>query len=380
MEESKLEQLVEQLLKEQREMKQELHSLKSEKRLSTIEASPVQEQDLDKRISALIFEIGVPSHIKGSNYLREAVKIVYHNPDALGEITKGLYPYISKKFNTTASRVERAIRHAIEVAWSRKNAAMFQSLFGYNIKNSKVKPHNAEMIALLANHLKLEDTASEQSGDIQLKEKETGEELIKEYNHVKEEAKKPKASGSTHRNIDDETELGKEANRVLNVCKRNLEIFHGRIPYYQIEAAQKVLPTIQENIHSLKNIGSQIQKDKDHTYYQLKREIKKVDKKLNTLLVLYRPYSLKEEWHMKLYTLQIASYHNSLTTVLSEKDDLKTRDRNLEFLKEEMSKFINQHTSNFWIRVPQQEVNAVMKKYSGFVSDYLRLVDSLGSR
>lgn len=117
-------------------------------------------KNLDASITSIIHEIGVPAHIKGYLYLREAISMVYNDIELLGSITKVLYPDIAKKYNTTASRVERAIRHAIEVAWSRGNIDSISSLFGYTISMSKAKPTNSEFIAMVADKLRLEHKAS----------------------------------------------------------------------------------------------------------------------------------------------------------------------------------------------------------------------------
>jgi len=117
-------------------------------------------RNLDASITSIIHEIGVPAHIKGYMYLREAISMVYNDIELLGSITKVLYPDIAKKFNTTASRVERAIRHAIEVAWSRGNIDSISTLFGYTISMSKAKPTNSEFIAMVADKLRLEHKAS----------------------------------------------------------------------------------------------------------------------------------------------------------------------------------------------------------------------------
>ncbi|MCP8616806.1 sporulation transcription factor Spo0A [Salirhabdus salicampi] len=116
--------------------------------------------DLDASITNIIHEIGVPAHIKGYMYLREAISMVYNDIELLGSITKVLYPDIAKKFNTTASRVERAIRHAIEVAWNRGNVDSISSLFGYTVNMSKAKPTNSEFIAMVADRLCLEHRVS----------------------------------------------------------------------------------------------------------------------------------------------------------------------------------------------------------------------------
>ncbi|MED1917110.1 sporulation transcription factor Spo0A [Bacillus thuringiensis] len=116
----------------------------------------IRGRNLDASITSIIHEIGVPAHIKGYLYLREAITMVYNDVELLGSITKVLYPDIAKKFNTTASRVERAIRHAIEVAWSRGNLDSISSLFGYTISNTKAKPTNSEFIAMVADKLRIE--------------------------------------------------------------------------------------------------------------------------------------------------------------------------------------------------------------------------------
>ncbi|NRS14934.1 sporulation transcription factor Spo0A [Brevibacillus sp. HB1.4B] len=116
----------------------------------------IRGRNLDASITSNIHEIGVPAHIKGYLYLREAITMVYNDVELLGSITKVLYPDIAKKFNTTASRVERAIRHAIEVAWSRGNLDSISSLFGYTISNTKAKPTNSEFIAMVADKLRIE--------------------------------------------------------------------------------------------------------------------------------------------------------------------------------------------------------------------------------
>ncbi len=113
-------------------------------------------RNLDANITSIIHEIGVPAHIKGYQYLREAITMVYNNIEILGAITKTLYPDIAVKFKTTPSRVERAIRHAIEVAWTRGNIDSISQLFGYTINISKSKPTNSEFIAMVADKLRIE--------------------------------------------------------------------------------------------------------------------------------------------------------------------------------------------------------------------------------
>ncbi len=113
-------------------------------------------KNLDANITSIIHEIGVPAHIKGYQYLREAITMVYNNIEILGSITKTLYPEIAEKFKTTPSRVERAIRHAIEVAWTRGNIDSISHLFGYTVNISKSKPTNSEFIAMVADKLRIE--------------------------------------------------------------------------------------------------------------------------------------------------------------------------------------------------------------------------------
>lgn len=114
-----------------------------------------EERNLEKDVTEMIHEIGVPAHIKGYHYLREAIMMCVVDVDMLNAITKALYPQIAKKFQTTSSRVERAIRHAIEVAWSRGKMETLDSLFGYTINTGKGKPTNSEFIALIADKIRL---------------------------------------------------------------------------------------------------------------------------------------------------------------------------------------------------------------------------------
>ncbi|MDE6909848.1 MAG: sporulation transcription factor Spo0A [Lachnospiraceae bacterium] len=111
--------------------------------------------DLEKDVTEMIHEIGVPAHIKGYQYLREAIMMSVEDIEMLNSITKILYPSIAKKYQTTPSRVERAIRHAIEVAWSRGKMETLDSLFGYTINIGKGKPTNSEFIALIADKIRL---------------------------------------------------------------------------------------------------------------------------------------------------------------------------------------------------------------------------------
>ena len=114
------------------------------------------EENLEALVTNLIHEVGVPAHIKGYQYLREAIMMVVKDIDVINQITKSLYPQIAQKFSTTPSRVERAIRHAIEVAWGRGQQEAVESIFGYTISASKGKPTNSEFIAMIADKLRLE--------------------------------------------------------------------------------------------------------------------------------------------------------------------------------------------------------------------------------
>jgi len=111
---------------------------------------------MESRVTAIIHEVGVPAHIKGYQYLREAICIAVDDMDVINAVTKVLYPAVAKRFGTTSSRVERAIRHAIEVAWDRGDLETLQKYFGYTVSNAKGKPTNSEFIAMIADRLVLE--------------------------------------------------------------------------------------------------------------------------------------------------------------------------------------------------------------------------------
>jgi len=125
-----------------------------------------QSLPLEEEVTHTLHEIGIPAHIKGYLYLRESIIMVVEEIELLGSITKVLYPRIAEKYDTTPSRVERAIRHAIEVAWSRNNADIIKKLFGYTIKAEKGKPTNSEFIAMLADHIRLNNKASNQVSEM----------------------------------------------------------------------------------------------------------------------------------------------------------------------------------------------------------------------
>ncbi|MBP3610114.1 MAG: sporulation transcription factor Spo0A [Lachnospiraceae bacterium] len=114
------------------------------------------ERNLEADVTNVIHEIGVPAHIKGYHYLRDAIMMSVNETEMLNSITKQLYPTIAKRHKTTASRVERAIRHAIEVAWSRGKMDTIDELFGYTVHNGKGKPTNSEFVALIADKIRLE--------------------------------------------------------------------------------------------------------------------------------------------------------------------------------------------------------------------------------
>lgn len=137
----------------------ELNYINKEIKQQYVEISNIETKNrdnLEALVTNIIHEVGVPAHIKGYQYLREAIMMVVDNVEVINQITKGLYPQIATKFKTTPSRVERAIRHAIEVAWGRGDQQVVESIFGYTISASKGKPTNSEFIAMIADKLRLE--------------------------------------------------------------------------------------------------------------------------------------------------------------------------------------------------------------------------------
>lgn len=120
------------------------------------EALDLYHNNLQVSITKTLHELGVPSHIKGYQYIREGVSIVYERPEIVGGITKELYPEIAKKYDTTVSRVERAIRHAIEISWNRGNWQLMEDIFGHSVDIDKAKPTNSEFIVTVADKLRLE--------------------------------------------------------------------------------------------------------------------------------------------------------------------------------------------------------------------------------
>ncbi len=118
------------------------------------------DNELKISVTKLLHELGVPSHIKGYQYIREGILLLYNNPDIVGGITKELYPEIASRFNTSVSRVERAIRHAIEVSWNRGNLELMEEVFGHSVDYDKAKPTNSEFIVTVADKIKLEFNAA----------------------------------------------------------------------------------------------------------------------------------------------------------------------------------------------------------------------------
>jgi two-component system response regulator (stage 0 sporulation protein A) len=121
-----------------------------------MQMAPVEQKpDIEAQVTQIIHQIGVPAHIKGYQYLRTAILLTVQDSDIINSVTKVLYPSVAKKYSTTTSRVERAIRHAIEVAWDRGDVDTLNSYFGYTIQNNRGKPTNSEFIAMIADNLRL---------------------------------------------------------------------------------------------------------------------------------------------------------------------------------------------------------------------------------
>ena len=132
-----------------------MDSLLDRIRQATHDSSVLSLPTLEAEVTAILHEVGVPAHIKGYQYVREAIIIVVQNMDAINAVTKVLYPEVAKRFHTTPSRVERAIRHAIEVAWDRGDLETLQGYFGYTVNSAKGKPTNSEFIAMIADRIRL---------------------------------------------------------------------------------------------------------------------------------------------------------------------------------------------------------------------------------
>ncbi|MDF2686654.1 MAG: hypothetical protein K0S55_1836 [Clostridia bacterium] len=130
----------------------------SESNINSIDENPETiELELEKQITSIISEIGIPAHVKGYHYVRASIILAIQTPESINAITKIIYPVIAKKYLTSPSRVERAIRHAIEVAWDRGNIETLNRIFGYSINEKKGKPTNSEFIAMIADQLRLEN-------------------------------------------------------------------------------------------------------------------------------------------------------------------------------------------------------------------------------
>ena len=125
------------------------------KKVTTREESIVKEANIEAEIVEIFHQLCVPSHIKGNHYLREAIMMGYENVEVLNAITKVLYPEVAKKYQTTPSRVERAIRHSIEVAWTKGNKEKIDEIFGYTVDETKGKPTNSEFIAMIVDNLRM---------------------------------------------------------------------------------------------------------------------------------------------------------------------------------------------------------------------------------
>ncbi|MEE0957467.1 MAG: sporulation transcription factor Spo0A [Ruminococcus sp.] len=117
---------------------------------------PIDSFGIELRVTEILHEIGVPAHIKGYHYLRDSIIMSVEKPEIINAVTKQLYPSVAKKYDTTSSRVERAIRHAIEVAWDRGDIDVLNSYFGYTIHNDRGKPTNSEFIAMISDRLRLQ--------------------------------------------------------------------------------------------------------------------------------------------------------------------------------------------------------------------------------
>ncbi len=139
-----------------RQLKEEISAKNKLGGINSKSGTNIPMRGLESRVTSILHDIGVPAHIRGYHYMREAIMLAVKDSDVLNYITKELYPTIAKKCNTTPSRVERAIRHAIEVAWSRGKIDAIDSLFGYTVSTNKGKPTNSEFIALIADNLRID--------------------------------------------------------------------------------------------------------------------------------------------------------------------------------------------------------------------------------
>ena len=128
----------------------------TERMRSAMQATEENAPNLECRITSVIHEIGIPAHIKGYSYVREAIALAVQDMEVINAVTKVLYPEVAKRYRTTSSRVERAVRHAIEVAWDRGDLETLQKYFGYTVSNAKGKPTNSEFIAMIADRIRLD--------------------------------------------------------------------------------------------------------------------------------------------------------------------------------------------------------------------------------
>jgi two-component system, response regulator, stage 0 sporulation protein A len=173
---------------------------------------------VETQISALILNMGIPSHIKGYRYLVEAVALTYEDPTLISRMGKELYPYIAKKYNTTASRVERAIRHSIEIGWSRGGSESLSMILGYPVNKKKAKPTNSEYIHLLTNYIRVNN-----------KKASTLNSLNEQQSPEKQEVNYDQPTESGLEEKDNDKELIKAINEMLRQLDFNEEMFHFRL-------------------------------------------------------------------------------------------------------------------------------------------------------
>ena len=145
----------------EKNLAERINDLSAERNMNSVNVKPSlilhpNDSSIECRVTEILHQIGVPAHIKGYHYLRNSIIMSIENPDIINAVTKQLYPSVAKKYSTTSSRVERAIRHAIEVAWDRGDVDILNSYFGYTIHNSRGKPTNSEFIAMISDKLRLQ--------------------------------------------------------------------------------------------------------------------------------------------------------------------------------------------------------------------------------
>ena len=138
------------------ELAKKIYSLSKDDNKNSSSANKIDAFGLELKVTDILHEIGVPAHIKGYHYLRDSIIMSVEKPEIINAVTKQLYPSVAKKYETTSSRVERAIRHAIEVAWDRGDVDVLNSYFGYTIHNDRGKPTNSEFIAMISDKMRLE--------------------------------------------------------------------------------------------------------------------------------------------------------------------------------------------------------------------------------